>query len=147
MGQFIIPHTPQQNGLVERKNRTSVECARSMLKGKGLYNSFWVEAINRDAYLKNTSATKHLEHKTPFEEFYGFKCKVSHLRILGCKEFSHVPQKDGRKLHSKAIKCIWLIIVQKKNHTKCMIQIHKGFCKQRCYIAWACRWKNGRGWT
>ena len=32
--QFTVPHTPQQNGVTERKSRTLVECARSMLKGK-----------------------------------------------------------------------------------------------------------------
>ena len=31
--QFIVPHTPQQNGVVERKNKTLVECACNMLKG------------------------------------------------------------------------------------------------------------------
>lgn len=38
--QFTVPHTPQQNGVVERKSRTLVECARSMLQGKDLSNSF-----------------------------------------------------------------------------------------------------------
>lgn len=39
--QFTVPHTPQQNGVVERKNRTLVECVRSMLQGKGLSNGLW----------------------------------------------------------------------------------------------------------
>ena len=82
MRQFTIAHTPQQNGVVEIKNRTLVECARSMLKCKGISNSFCVEAINTIVYLKNRSATKYLQHKTPFEAFYGFKPKVSHLRIF-----------------------------------------------------------------
>ena len=64
--QFIVPHTPQQNGVVERKNRTLVECARSMLEGKGLSNGFWAEAINTAVYLKNRSPTKCLGFKTPF---------------------------------------------------------------------------------
>jgi transposase InsO family protein len=38
--QFTVPHTPQQNGVAERKNRTLVECARSMMKGKNLSNAF-----------------------------------------------------------------------------------------------------------
>eukprot|EP00253_Pinus_taeda_P033605 PITA_33605 len=56
--QFTVPHTPQQNGVAERKNRTLVECARSMLQGKGLSNSFWAEAINTAIYLKNRSPTR-----------------------------------------------------------------------------------------
>jgi len=41
MQQFTVPHIPQQNGVAKRKNRTLVECAHSMLKSKGLSNSFW----------------------------------------------------------------------------------------------------------
>ena len=38
--QFIVPHTPQQNGVAERWNRTLVECACSMLHGKNISNGF-----------------------------------------------------------------------------------------------------------
>ena len=38
--QLTAPHTPQQNGVAERKNRTAVEMARCMLKSKGLPNKF-----------------------------------------------------------------------------------------------------------
>jgi hypothetical protein len=40
-----VPHTPQQNGVVERKNRTLIECACSMIKGKNISNGFWDEVI------------------------------------------------------------------------------------------------------
>lgn len=76
MQQFTVPHTPQQNGVAKRKNRTLVECARSMLKSKGLSNSFWAEAINTIVYLKNRSPTKYLEHKTPFETFLVLNLKL-----------------------------------------------------------------------
>jgi transposase InsO family protein len=85
--QYMVPHTPQQNGVAERKNRTLVECAWSMLKGKNLTNGFWVEAISTVVYLKNRSPTKSLDHKTPFEALYGYKPTVSHLRIFGSKIF------------------------------------------------------------
>ena len=64
--QFTVPHTPQQNGVAERKNRTLVECTRSMRQGKGLSNGFWAEAINTAVYLKNRSPSKCLSFKTPF---------------------------------------------------------------------------------
>ena len=102
--QFTVPHTPQQNVVAERKNRTLVECARSMIKGKNISNGFWAEAISIALYLKNRSPTKILEHKTPFESFYGYKPEVSHLRIFGSKAFSHIPKEDRRKLDAEAIK-------------------------------------------
>ena len=64
--KFIVPHTPQQNGVAKRKNKTLVECARSILKGKDLSNGFWAEAFNTAVYLKNRRPTKILEFKTPF---------------------------------------------------------------------------------
>ena len=81
--QFTVPHTPQQNGVAERKNKTLVECARSMIQGKGLSNDLWEEAINTAVYLKNRSPTRCLGFKTPFEALFGFKSAMSHLRILG----------------------------------------------------------------
>ena len=54
---MTVAHTPQQNVVAERKDRTFVECARSMLKGKNISNGFWVEVINTTIYLKNRSLT------------------------------------------------------------------------------------------
>ena len=62
--QFTVLHTPQQNGIVERKNRTLVECACNMLQGKHISIGFWEEAMNTVVYLKNTSPTKKLEFQT-----------------------------------------------------------------------------------
>ena len=103
-----MPHTPQKNGVAERKNRTLVECARSMLQGKGLSNGFWAEAINTAVYLKNRSSTKCLGFKTPFEALFGFKPAVSHLRIFGSKAYAHIPKADRKKLDPKALKCIFV---------------------------------------
>ncbi|XP_057418038.1 uncharacterized protein LOC130712217 [Lotus japonicus] len=65
--QLTIRYTPQQNGVAERKNRTTVEMARSMLKGKELPNKFWAEAVSSAAYILNRSHTKAVQNKTPFE--------------------------------------------------------------------------------
>ena len=79
-----------------------------MLKGKNMSNGFSTEAINTVVYLKNRSPTKSLHHKTPFEALYGYKPIVSHLRVFGSKEFSHVFKEDRRKLDAKAINCYFL---------------------------------------
>jgi hypothetical protein len=107
--QFTVPHTPQQNRVAERKNRTLVECARSMMKGKNLSNAFWVEAINTALYLKNRSPTRCLDNVTPFEALYGSKPVVHNLKVFGCKDFSHIPKDNRRKLDAKAIKCIFIV--------------------------------------
>ena len=99
--QFTVPHTPPQNGVAERKNRTLVECRRSMLQGKGLSNGLWAEAINTAVYLKNRSPTKCLGFKTPFEALFGLKPTVSYLRIFGSKAYAHIPKADRKKLDPK----------------------------------------------
>ena len=73
-----------------------------MLKGKNLSNGFWAKAVSTAIYLKNRSPTRSLESKTPFEALYGYKPPIKHLRIFGCKAFSHIPKEDRRKLDSKA---------------------------------------------
>jgi transposase InsO family protein len=96
--QFTVPHTPQQNGVAERKNRTLVECACSMMKGKNLSNAFWVEAINTAVYLKNRSPTRCLDNVTPLEALYGSKPAVHNLKVFGCKAFAHIPKENRKKL-------------------------------------------------
>ena len=79
-----------------------------MLKGKDISNDFWAEALNTAVYFKNRSPTRSLEFKSPFEELYGFKPVVKHLRVFGSKEFAHIPKEERRKLDSKAIKCTFV---------------------------------------
>ena len=106
--QFTIPHIPKQNRIAERKNRTLVECAWSMMKGKNLSNDFWVEAISTIVYLKNRSPTRCLDHKTPFKALYDSKPTVNKLMIFGCKYFAHIPKENKKKLDFGAIKCIFI---------------------------------------
>ena len=68
--QLTVRRTPQQNGVAKRKNQTLEEMARSMLKGKGLPNMLWVEAVNTAAYILNHSPTKAIRDKTPFEAWH-----------------------------------------------------------------------------
>jgi len=54
--------------------------------------------------LKNRSPSKFLELKTLFEAFYGYKPKVIHLRVFGCKAFAHIPKYERIKLDAMSIK-------------------------------------------
>lgn len=57
---------PQQNGVAERKNRTVVEMARSMLKAKELPDEFWGQALATVVYLLNISSIRAVMNRTPF---------------------------------------------------------------------------------
>jgi transposase InsO family protein len=64
---LTVLRSSQQNGFVERKNRTILNMARSMLKTKRMPNEFWVEAVDCAIYLSNRCPTKSLCNKTPQE--------------------------------------------------------------------------------
>nr|GEY04207.1 putative ribonuclease H-like domain-containing protein [Tanacetum cinerariifolium] len=48
--EFSVPRTPQQNGIVERKNKTLIKAARTMLADSLIPIPFWVEAVNTACY-------------------------------------------------------------------------------------------------
>lgn len=63
--QRSLAYTPQQNGKVERENRTVVEAARTMLQAKGLEKKFWSEAVNTAVFVLNRTGKSTVEGKTP----------------------------------------------------------------------------------
>ncbi|MCO5554063.1 hypothetical protein L7F22_007589 [Adiantum nelumboides] len=106
--QLTIAHTPQQNGVVERRNRTVVEMARCMLKAQDMPNSFWAEAVNTAVYILNRSFTKAVKDMTPQQAYSGKKPCVMHFRVFGCKCYAHLLDSRRTKLESKSKKCIFL---------------------------------------
>ncbi|KAL7290151.1 hypothetical protein TKK_0015865 [Trichogramma kaykai] len=92
--RFTVPHTPQQNGLAERKNRTLVETARCLLLQSGLPASFWAEAIHTANYIRNRCYSETVGC-TPFEKWTGRKPSISHMRSFG--EKNHVLNKSPTK--------------------------------------------------
>ncbi|KAI5355061.1 hypothetical protein L3X38_007956 [Prunus dulcis] len=80
--QFSMAYTPQQNGVVERKNRTVVEMAKAMLHEKELPYYLWTEAVHTAVYILNRCPTKALRNKTPFEAYSTRKPGVAHLKVV-----------------------------------------------------------------
>ena len=103
--QKTNPHTPEQNGMLERLNRTIVEKARCLLFDADLDKSFWAEAVNTAVYLRNRSIASGLE-KTPYEAWHDKKPNVSHVRIFGSDAMVHVPKAKRLKLDKKSEKMI-----------------------------------------
>jgi len=84
---FSAPRTPQQNGVVERKNRSLVELARTMLSESSLPKYFWVDAVSTSCYVMNIMLIRPILKKTPYELFNGRKPNISHLKVFGCRCF------------------------------------------------------------
>ena len=106
--QRSAPHTPEQNGVAERSNRSIVEIARTLLHAAGLSYEFWPEAVAVAVYLKNRLPHRAVTGKTPEEAFTGIKPDVSHLRVFGCDAYVLVPEGERRKLDSKVKRCIFV---------------------------------------
>eukprot|EP00253_Pinus_taeda_P024581 PITA_24581 len=81
--QLTTPYTPQQNSVVERRNRTVVEMAHSMLQHRNVPNKFWAKAVFTVVYLLNRSPTQVVKGKTPEEVWSGRKPQISHLKVFG----------------------------------------------------------------
>ncbi|KAK1650786.1 hypothetical protein QYE76_068591 [Lolium multiflorum] len=79
------PYTPQQNGVVERKNRTIIEMARTMLSEFNSPHNFWGEAISTAVHYSNRLFLRPLHNKTPYELLTGNKPNVMYIRVFGCK--------------------------------------------------------------
>ena len=103
--ELTVPHSPEQNGVAERMNRTLTESARAMIAHAGLPNNYWAEAIATAAYIRNRTPTTAFENDTtPYERWYGKKPDVTNLRVFGCIAYAHVPDAQRRKLDKKANK-------------------------------------------
>lgn len=101
---MTVPHTPQQNGVAERKNRTLIEAARSMLSHAKLPKMYWAEAVATAAYIQNRLPTSVLKKATPYQRWNGKKPDMSHMKVFGCVAYAHVPDTERRKLDKKAVK-------------------------------------------
>jgi transposase InsO family protein len=85
--EFSTPYTPQQNGVVERKNRTLIDMARIMLDEYKTLDLFWCDAVNTACHAINRLYLHKKLKKTLYELLTGNKPKVSYFRVFGCKYF------------------------------------------------------------
>jgi hypothetical protein len=102
------PYTPQQNDIVERRNQTIVEMARCLLKSMKVPAKFWWEAVKVAVHILNRSPTKILDHKTPFEAWFGRKPGVQHLRTFGYKAYAKVVGPSLTKLADRSVPGVFL---------------------------------------
>ena len=82
MHEFSAPKTPEQNGVVERKNRTLQEMARVMLNSKKLTKKLWAEVINTACYTINCVFLRPGTNKTPYEIWKGRKPNVNYFHVF-----------------------------------------------------------------
>nr|GEZ70356.1 ribonuclease H-like domain-containing protein [Tanacetum cinerariifolium] len=82
--EYSNARTPQQNGVAERKNRTLIEAARTMLVDSFLPTTFQAEAVNTACYVLNRVLVTKPQNKTPYELLTGKQPIISYLRPFEC---------------------------------------------------------------
>ncbi|GJR41513.1 putative ribonuclease H-like domain-containing protein [Tanacetum coccineum] len=99
--EYNNARTPQQNRVAERKNRTLIEAARTMLADSFLPNTFWAEAVSTACYVLNRVLVTKPHNKTPYELVTGKIPIISYIRPFGChvtilNTIDHLGKFDGK---------------------------------------------------
>ncbi|GKC64901.1 putative ribonuclease H-like domain-containing protein [Tanacetum coccineum] len=82
--EFSVSRTPQQNGVTERKNRTLIEAAGTMLVDSKLPTTFWTEAVNIACYVLNRVLIIKPHNMTPYELIRERPPLIDFMRPFGC---------------------------------------------------------------
>ncbi|GJZ26003.1 retrovirus-related pol polyprotein from transposon TNT 1-94 [Tanacetum coccineum] len=100
--QKTVPRTPQQNGVVERRNRTLVEAARTMLIFSKAPMFLWAEAVATACYTQNRSLIHTRHCKTPYELVHDKKPDLTFFRVFGALCYPTNDSEDLGKLQPTA---------------------------------------------
>nr|GEZ45086.1 putative ribonuclease H-like domain-containing protein [Tanacetum cinerariifolium] len=82
--EFSVPKTLQQNGIAEKKNKTLIETARTILADLLLPIPFWDKAVNTACYVQNRVLVTKPHNKTPYELLHGRTPSIGFMRPFGC---------------------------------------------------------------
>lgn len=105
--QMTAPYTPQQNGVVERKNKIVMEMTRAVLKSMRVPSRFWAEAVRHSVYLLNRLPTKAMGYRTPYEAWNGRRPHLGHLKIFGCKGHVRSTVPHLKKLDDRSVPMVY----------------------------------------
>ncbi|GKA46899.1 retrovirus-related pol polyprotein from transposon TNT 1-94 [Tanacetum coccineum] len=125
--QTSTPRTPEQNGVVERRNRTLVEAARTMLSASKLPLSFWAEAVATACYTQNRSIIISAHGKMAYHIINDRKPSIKHLHIFGwdpCVMVGFSTQSKGYRVYNKRTRLIVESIHIKFDEIKEMMSDH-----------------------
>nr|GEZ35335.1 retrovirus-related Pol polyprotein from transposon TNT 1-94 [Tanacetum cinerariifolium] len=106
--QTSVARTPEQNGVVERRNRTLVEAARTMLSAAKVPLFFWAEAIATACFTQNRSLVIPRHEKTPYHTINDRKPSVKFFHIFGSVCYIVRDGENLDKMKEKGAECIFV---------------------------------------
>ena len=106
--EFTAPITPQQNGVVERKNKVIQEMVKAMLHNKNVARNLQGEAVNTACHIINRVYFKPGTKKTPYESWKGRKPNVNYFKIFESTCFILKDRENMGKFDSRSDEGIFL---------------------------------------
>ena len=94
ISQHSCPYTPQQNGVVERKNRHLLDVVRTLLLESSVPSTFWVETLSTTVYLINQLPSRVLDFAPPYYRLYHHHPNYLDMHTFGCVCFVHFPSHE-----------------------------------------------------
>ncbi|RVX21015.1 Retrovirus-related Pol polyprotein from transposon RE2 [Vitis vinifera] len=127
--QSSCAHTPQQNGVAERKNRHLVETARTILLHSNVPFRFWGDAVLTACYLINRMPSSVLHDQIPHSLLFPDQpLYFLPPRVFGCTCFVHILTPGQDKLSAKAMKCLFLGYSRLQKGYRCYsLETHRYF--------------------
>ncbi|CAJ2630669.1 unnamed protein product [Trifolium pratense] len=102
------PHTPEHNGISERRNRHIAETGISLLHHAGLPLTYWPHAMTTAAYLINRLPTPILGHQSPYSKLIRISPDYHKLKCFGCLCFPWIKPYANHKLAPKSTMCVFV---------------------------------------
>lgn len=124
--KLSAPECQSTNGIAERSIQTLMTMMRRSLEVCGLPVTFWPYCLQHAVYTKNRMPSSFLKGKTPYEELYGFKPDVSHMKPFGCVGWCRVPDQQQKKggFGAKAVRC--RLLGYEKTHGVYLVMLRDG---------------------
>lgn len=106
--QTSCPHTPEQNGVVERKHRHLMDTTLTLLDQAGMPDKFWLEALNTTLFLANRLPHSSLKFQVPHVLLFHTKPDYLSLKPFGYACFPWLKPYHSHKLIPKSSTCVFL---------------------------------------
>jgi len=102
------PHTPEHNGISERRNRHIAETGLALLHRSSLPLTYWPHAMTTAAYLINRLPTPILGYQSPYFKLHNISPNYHKLKCFGCLCFPSIKPYANHKLVQKSVMCVFV---------------------------------------